>query len=135
MNQREKLENIGLKIVQDTLRRKGEVERGIKPDSFAVSLVFKKGDVIPQSFRGLPNLKIDEHGVLLEDWEDGWCQGGWNESGGWGNAWGECWDNSGPSDLRGGIHFGQNPEWIKKPLQLSDFTHQEIEVLKKYGIT
>jgi len=134
MNESEKLEQIGTKIIQETLRRIGEVEQGKKPDKFDVALIFKKGDVVPDSFRGLPNIKIDATGVLLEDWTDGWCQSGWNESGEWGDTWGECWDNSTATVLTGGLHYGVNPQWVKKNLTIKDFSRQEQEILQKYGI-
>ena len=134
MNNPGMLQEIGLAIVKDVLKRAGEVERGQKPDKFSVCMVFKKGDVIPQSFRGLPNIKIDVNGTLLEDWTDGWCQSGWDQSGGWENTWGECWDNSEITAMAGGIHYGNPVEWVKKIPVVEDFTTHEIEILRGYGI-
>ena len=132
LNDKTQLEGIGRKIIEDRLRHVSEVENGKKPERFAVALVFKKGDLIPESFRGLPNMKLDPDGVLLEDWEDSWCQGGWSEAGGWDDAWGECWDNSGPSELEGGKHFGDKVDWVTKVVP--DFTPAERIVLKNFGI-
>jgi len=129
-----KLEQIGKTVVDDTLRRMAEVEQGKMPQRFAIALVFKKGDTIPDSFMGLPNLKVDVKGTLLEDWTDGWCQSGWNESGPWGDTWGECWDNTGPSALAGGMHFGYPVQWVRRTITRADFTQAELDVLKNYGI-
>jgi hypothetical protein len=134
MQNKNQLQEIGLNVIQDRLRRIGEVRKGIKPKGIAIALVFKKGDFVPGGFRGLPGMNFDAKGYLMDDWEDAWCQSGWNESGGWGDTWGECWDNTGPSELAGGIHYGTPVEWVVKRINLDVFSSEERKILKKFGI-
>lgn len=128
------LEEIGRNVIADRIKKTINSKRGIKPENVAVSLVFKKGDIIPSGFRGLPNINIDRNGVLQEDWTDSWCQGGWNDSGGWGDTWGECWDNSEDTAMSGGMHYINPVEWVAKPFTMENFSIEEQEILKSIGI-
>lgn len=147
LEDRKALESIGEKIIVDKIRRSIDVRKGIKPDSFSTALIFKKGDIIPEAFRGLPNIKVDMNGVLQQDWSDWWCQ--YNDDSGGG--WGECWDNSANVDMPGGFHTVPServatavrpttirrairPSTISRELSIQDFTPEERRILERIGI-
>ena len=124
------LESIGRKIIIDKIKRSINAKMGLKPQHFSTALVFKKGDLIPVAFRGLPNIQIDDKGILQVDWSDWWCQ--YNDDSGGG--WGECWDNSVETDMPGGFHTTPSVR-VAKPMKLDEsLTPEEMKILRKFGI-
>lgn len=119
------------RIIQERLHEVMAHSSKQHPIEFATILVIKKGEAVPAEFRGLPNIKVDAAGLAQADWEDAWCQSHWDKSSGWDNAWGECWDNTGPSKLQSGLF--ETRVNIRR-VALSDFSMAERATLARYGI-
>ena len=119
------------RIIQERLHEVMAHSGKDRPIEYATILVVRKGELVPEEFRGLPNIKTDAHGVSQGDWEDAWCQSHWDKAPAWDNGWGECWDNTGPSSLPSGIF--ETRVNIRR-VTLHDFSAAERATLARYGI-
>ena len=126
----------GKQLVLTRLRQIGSAAPNGQPIAITRLLRIRKGDPVPVVFRGISGLKVTPAGLAAGWYTDGWCQSHWNQSGGWGDIWGECWDNSGPrSNFSKSILVINSLNTKVKAFSISEFSPQELEVLSKFHIS
>lgn len=120
------------RIIQERIRQFIDRSQKKNPIEFATYLVVHKGDIVPSEFRGLPQIKVNAKGIAKADYSDGWCQSAWDKSTDWDNAWGECWDNSGPAnEILSGLY---EAHLDVRRISLESFSLAERATLLRYGI-
>lgn len=131
LQDKRKLEQIGSKVVKDSIRRSVLERLDVRDDD--VMLVLKKGDLVPASLREESEMKLDSKGLAAADWCKSWCKGGdWG-----GKCWGKCKGDTLPMEAG----FYAKTDFAKLSqgrvialLVEQKFTPAEIEVLKKNAI-
>ena len=126
---------VGKRIIDKRLKKIGELAPNNQPIEMSRLLLIKKGESVPKAFRGIAGLKVDINGIASESYSDGWCQGHWNETGDWGDTWGECWDNStNLGRISRSILVLNSATQRVKAFSLDEFSSKELEAISKLGI-
>lgn len=136
LKNKDALASIGEKVIADTIKRSVETRKGIKPDILTTALTFRKGDLIPEAFRGIPWLKVDANGILQDCYTDSWCQSNGGDNGGTWDNWGQCWDNS-TCQTQQDFHVRPYKKAIQSTIRefcIEDFSPEERILLNKIGI-
>lgn len=126
---------VGARIINQRLKKIGELAPNNQPIEMSRLLLIKKGETVPKAFRGIAGLKVNVNGIANESYTDGWCQSHWNQSGDWDNTWGECWDNSTAlSRIAQSILVLNSATQRVKTFSLDEFSSKELEAISKLGV-
>jgi len=135
MTKKRKRSAIGSKIIRQRLRKIGELAPNGQPIEISRVILIKKGETVPQALRSIAGLKLDAGGILNAGYSDGWCQAHWNQTGDWGDTWGECWDNSTTlGRIKQNILVLNTISNKVKAFSLKEFNSGELKVISKLGI-
>jgi hypothetical protein len=114
---KENLEKLGSKIVEDAIKNIAEEKINLKPENANTTLKLNKGELVPIELRDL--IETDINGKSKEGWEDSWIDLG---------PWVRSWSESTKSDT--------DDDRMKPILDFNDriFQPEEINILKELNI-
>ena len=135
----EKLQEIGSKIVREAASR--AIMQKTQAGNAKPSLVIKKGEFVPESFRAKLNIKVDREGRALETWPldntSSYLEVCYIDDGG---GYYECWAEEWEDVITGRIdrdvlskHITANVV-IPRDVLNKNFSPEEINMLKKYKL-